>query len=80
MRFHVVSVATGRLGSARPVDEYVERRVITPFGELKAVAIAATVLETNNPELIYDEVEIVGVETDFTIEPDDYPDRVSLGR
>lgn len=80
VRFHVVSVALGRPGLARPVDDYVERRVITPFGELKAAAIAAMVLQAHNPELIYNEVEVVAVENEFTIEPEDYPDRVSLGR
>lgn len=80
VRFHVVSIAVGRLGLAKPVDEYVEKRVVTPFGEPKAIAIAATVLDAHNPELIYNEVEVADVEHEFTIASEDYPDRVSLGR
>ncbi len=65
VRFHVVVVVVNEMGSARTVDKDVDRQVATPSGELKAVAIAAGVLATQNPELLSDEVEIANVKDDF---------------
>lgn len=81
VRFHVTAVVVDELGSARPTDEFFERRVVTPFGELKAIAIAAGVLATENPELDFDEVEITKVEHEFdSIWSADLRDRKAIAR
>lgn len=80
VRLHVVGEDRSDAGSVRAVDRYVEYRVVTPLGELKAAATAAVHFTGLEPDSIYSEVEIVEVEHDFTINPDDYRDRESFGR
>lgn len=80
VRLHVVGEGKSETGSVRAVDRYVDYRVVTPLGELKAVATAAVHFTELEPDSIYAEVEITKVEHDFTIEPDDYRDRESFAR
>jgi hypothetical protein len=80
VRLHVVGEGRNASGSVRAVDRYVEYRVITPLGELNAVARAAVNLRELEPDSIYSEVDISNVEHDFTIEPDDYRDPESYAR
>jgi hypothetical protein len=76
IRFHVVGerLTGNQAGSMRPVDRYVEYRIVTPHDGFKAVVLAATWLQDQEPESIYRTVELVNVETDFSLEPRDYRD------
>ena len=78
VRFHVVGEEKSATGSARAVDRYVEYRIVTPLGELKAAATAAAYFNEVEPNSIYSDVEITNVEHDFTIEPGDYRGRKSF--
>lgn len=80
VHFHVVGEVVDDLGSARPHREVVERRVVTPFGELKAVAIAASALAASQSELIYHEVGVASVEHEFDAETADHRDPESYSR
>lgn len=80
VRLHVVGDDLREDGSVRAADRQAELRVVTPFGELKAAALAAASFCQQNPRSIYREIEVVGVEHDFDIEPGDYRDRDSVGR
>jgi hypothetical protein len=58
----------------------VEYRVVTPLGELKAVATAAVHFAELEPDSIYPEVELAKVEDHFTAGPGDYRDPESFAR
>ena len=68
------------LGSARPLEQSVRCRVITPNGELTAVAIAAKWLAEKQPRLGWGKVVLAGIEQDFTYEPGDLRDDDSRAR
>jgi hypothetical protein len=53
----------------KPDDEEVEYRAVTALGELKASAMAALRLVRDRPEARFSTVEVVNVETDFTLDP-----------
>lgn len=80
VRLHVVGEDGSGSGSVRAVDRYVEHRVVTPLGELKAAATAAVHFTELEPDSIFSEVEIIKVEHDFTVDPDDYRGRESFDR
>lgn len=48
----------------------VEYKACTSLGELKAAAMAASRLLTDNPEARFSGVEIINVEDDFDIDPE----------
>lgn len=60
---------TVRLG-LKPGDRKVLFRVVTSLGELKAAAIAALRQARNDPESRLGTVEIVEVETEFSVDPE----------
>ena len=80
VRLHVVGEKKHDDGSVRGVGRHAEMRVVTPLGELRAVALAVTHFVAIEPRSVYREVEIAQVEHDFTIAADDYRDNESFGR
>ena len=54
----------------KPGDEIVEYRSVTALGELKAAAMAALRLVRERPEARFSTVEVVRVESDFTLDPE----------
>jgi hypothetical protein len=80
IQFHVTGEDESHAGSMRAVDRHVVCRIVTPLGEHKAVATAATHFKDLEPDAIYSEVEVIEVEHEFTVEPNDYRDRESFGR
>ena len=80
VEFQRVAVQVDSLGSVRPLGENVRCRVITPNGELTAVAIAATWLAGERPRVVYGKVVLDNVEHDFTYEPGDLNDDDSVAR
>jgi hypothetical protein len=60
---------TVRLG-LKPGDSHVTFTVVTSLGELKAAAIAALLQARNDPDSRLGSVEIVEIELDFSIDPE----------
>lgn len=52
-----------------PSEELIEYRAVTALGELKAAAMAALRLIRDRPEARFSKVEIVNVETDYSLDP-----------
>jgi hypothetical protein len=80
VRLHVVGEDKRDDGSARGADRYEEIRVVTPLGQLRAAALAATHFAAVEPRSVFREIEIAEVEHDFTIAGEDYRDSESFGR
>ena len=54
-----------------PTGDYVQYRAVSPFGELKAVAMATDRLLWKNPGARFSTVEVVAVEEEFELDPAD---------
>lgn len=80
IRLHVVGEDRREDGSVRGTDHDMAIRVVTPLGELRAVALAALHFSAVEPCSVFREVQITEVEQDFTGAADDHQDRESLGR
>ncbi len=53
-----------------PEGRMVEYRAVTSLGELKAAAMAALRLRSEDPEARFASIEIVNTETKYTIDPE----------
>ena len=80
VRLHVVGEDRRDDGSVRGTDRDMAIRVVTPLGELRAVALAALRFSAVEPRSVFREVQISEVEQDFTVAADDHQDREALDR
>lgn len=64
----------------KPARRTVIRRVITPFGELTAAALAAIGFERQEPEAVWEKIDLIETELDFDIEDADDWDDASRSR
>lgn len=80
VRLHVVGEDRDERGTARGADRYIEYRIVTPHGELRAAASAAAYFGRDEPNSIFREIEVVAVEDEFEMTSEDYRDVDSLGR
>jgi hypothetical protein len=80
VRLHVIGEGRDQWGGYKGVDRYVQYRVVTPHGELKAAATAALQFARDQPASLFSQVEITHREQEFVTAQEDYVDLDSLGR
>lgn len=79
IRFHVVGDRIASWGG-RSADRHVDCRVVTPLSERRAIGLALERLGAREPDAIWEDVDVVGIETDFTWGDDDLVDMLAISR
>lgn len=79
VRIEVIGERSGN-SRLRPVHRDVDYRVVTPLSEQRAIGLAIGRFERDEPDSVWQEIEIVQVESDFTWGDDELIDRYASPR